>query len=91
MSMTRNDARLVAEELYKLMDAKLMRKAREVAQTAAAEVADTFMDINEAAAFLKISPRVLRRKCKEGKVPCSKPSGQYRFSKLSLTRYQSGM
>ena len=42
--------------------------------------------VEEVAAALKIHPYTVRRLCREGKIPCFKFGGQWRFEKKELEK-----
>ncbi len=48
---------------------------------------DITLDLNEAAAFLKMSPEALRRKAKAGEIPGAKIGKQWCFFKHDLVAY----
>jgi len=47
--------------------------------TTATTEEDKVLTLEEAAAFLRLNPEVLRRKAREGKVPAAKVGRQWRF------------
>jgi excisionase family DNA binding protein len=48
---------------------------------------DITLDLNEAAAFLKMSPEALRRKAKAGEIPGRKVGKRWCFIKSDLVAY----
>lgn len=45
------------------------------------------LDLNQAAAFLKMNPKSLRQKAKTGKIPGAKPGKRWCFLKSDLISY----
>lgn len=48
---------------------------------------DEYLNIEGAAAFLKVSPHTLRKKAQKSNIPCYKRNGKWLFSKKELTEY----
>ena len=46
--------------------------------------------VNEVAKALKLHPYTIRRLCREGKIPCFKFGGQWRFRKDEVVKWSKG-
>jgi len=46
--------------------------------------------VDEVAKALKLHPYTVRRLCREGKIPCFKFGGQWRFDKGELDKWRKG-
>ena len=79
--MNRTDAKMIAEELYKLVRKEL----RTVAENLVIE--DEFLTVDEAADFMRLSKSTLYKKRKV--IPCVKINGSLRYSKNALIKYMN--
>lgn len=76
--LTRAEAKMIAEELFELLQPACVKAAKTIAEKSS----DEFLDINEAATFLRCSPSTLY-KAKE-KTGYTKFGNKLRFKKSSL-------
>lgn len=74
------------EELRKIIREELT-SILQTNNSSVSEQEDEFLDIDGAAAFLKISPSTLRKKAQKNAIPCFKRNNKWLFSKLELTAY----
>ena len=81
--MNRTDAKMIAEELYKLVRKEL----RTVAENLVIEDTDEFLTVDEAADFMRLSKSTLYKKRKV--IPCVKIKGSLRYSKNALIKYMN--
>ena len=81
--MNRTDAKMIAEELYKLVRKEL----RTVAENLVIEDTDEFLTVDEAADFMRLSKSTLYKKRKV--IPCVKIHGSLRYSKNALIKYMN--
>ncbi len=81
--MNRTDAKMIAEELYKLVRKEL----RTVAENLVIEDTDEFLTVDEAADFMRLSKSTLYKKRKV--IPCVKVNGALRYSKNALIKYMN--
>lgn len=70
--MTRQEAHIIAEEFFKLCEKNKV-------------FPDRYMNVNEAAEFLRLQPSTLYKKLDE--VPHTKTGGTLRFSERALRKY----
>ena len=76
--MNRTDAKMIAEELYKLVRKELRTVAEDT---------DEFLTVDEAADFMRLSKSTLYKKRKV--IPCVKINGSLRYSKNALIKYMN--
>jgi excisionase family DNA binding protein len=55
-----------------------------------AQKIETFLTVDEIAEALKFHPYTVRRLCREGKIPCFRFGGQWRFRKEEIERWSRG-
>ena len=79
--MTRTEARMVAQELYKLIKNDILRQ---VSETAINE-SGWNLNIDQASEILGWKPKTIRNKIKE--IPHIKVGGRLRFSEYKLRKY----
>ncbi len=80
--MTRNDAIIIAEELY-----RLIKKDRQLLINIVREINEEYMTSQQAAKFLNVSLQFLKQNIKD--IPHSKVGRLNRFKKSSLIEYMS--
>lgn len=85
--MTRNDARLIAEELIPLMRKEVKRIVESVLEKEA-QKEDEFVGFDEASKITKLSIRYLREHIKE--IPHAHKGRKRVFSKAGLIAYMNG-
>ena len=78
--MTRNDARIIAEELY-----RLIKKDSQLLSNIVREVNEEYMNSQQAAKFLGVSITFLKQNIKD--IPHTKVGRLNRFKKSSLIEY----
>ncbi len=64
----------------------LKKEIREIGKTNE-ELQDVWLSTKEAAAFLKVSKKTLKRYCDDGKLPYSKDNRKIRYKKTDLVKY----
>lgn len=79
--MTRSEARMVAEELYKLLRKDLIERVAEIN----AEANDRQLSTSEAAQFLGCSTKTIYNKIKS--IPHYKVGKHLRFSEMALAEF----
>ena len=80
--MTRNDAVIIAEELY-----RLIKKDRQLLINIVREINEEYMTSQQAAKFLNVSLQFLKQNIKD--IPHSKVGRLNRSKKSSLIEYMS--
>ena len=48
---------------------------------------DVLMTLDEVCAWLRMSPQVVKKLCRDGKIPCAKIGKSWRFSQKSLEQW----
>lgn len=81
--MTRAQAKMVAEELYKL----IKKDIPGFVQGAVVDGMDEYLNTKQAAEFLGCSVSQIRHNIAD--IPCTKVGGRYRFKKSALAAYMS--
>lgn len=79
--MTRSDARMIAEELFKLLEPVIIRQ---LSQTTS-EALDKVLSTKEAAEYLGVKPKTIYNSISE--IPHFKSGGKLKFSQLALDEY----
>jgi excisionase family DNA binding protein len=80
--MTRNDARIIAEELY-----RLIKKDSQLLSNIVREVNEEYMNSHQASEFLNVSLQFLKKNIKD--IPHTKVGRLNRFKKSSLIEYMN--
>ena len=80
--MTRNDARIIAEELY-----RLIKKGSQLLSNIVREVNEEYMNSHQATEFLNVSLQFLKKNIKD--IPHTKVGRLNRFKKSSLIEYMN--
>lgn len=81
--MTRTEARMIAEEFYKL----IKKDVKGFVQDAVVDGQDEYFNTKQAAEYLGVSESHIRHNIDF--IPCTKVGGRYRFRKSKLSAYMS--
>lgn len=78
MAMTRAEAKMVAQELHRLLHKDIEKAVHAHIE----DVSDTYIGVQEAAEMLKLSPSTIYNN--RARLPCSKVGGRLLFSTNAL-------